>query len=277
MKENETPNYTPLPNEIWRRIQFAVLPDYAAEEVHVEISNCGRLRTFSQMSRGNLIHGTMTRTRLTTIQLCFSERRTTIQQARFSRMQEELKAFRHDLKRRDDELAKMYKNGVPITKKMEEKLRKDKETYDEMQEMFRETTRKENETRKIRYGGYVHRFVAEYFLTRPSEEHSIVIHIDHDNENNHHTNLKWVTHEESVAHNNLNPNIIKAKERRSTHKINKSYKLNESKVKVIKKALLRDRPASEIAKQFGVSDSQIRNIRRGQSWADVTIDDVDNG
>jgi DNA invertase Pin-like site-specific DNA recombinase len=273
MKEREELNYTPLPGEQWARIVFAVLPEYAQESVHVEISNCGRLRTFSQVSRGNLIHGTVTRTRLTTVQLSFLQTRTSEEDARFHRMREELKTFRHDLKNREKEQEKLYKTGTPITKRSEDKLKQDRETYAEMKEMFRKTTKKEEEARKIRYGGYIHRMVADAFVPRPSDEHSIVVHADHDNQNNHHTNLRWVTHEESVAHNNLNPNIIKDREGRKFNKVNKSYKLNEEKVKLIKKALNRNRPPSEIAKQFGISEGQVRHIKRGGSWSNVKADD----
>jgi uncharacterized protein YdcH (DUF465 family) len=273
MKEREELNYTPLPGEKWVRLHFSNLPDYAQENVHAEISNCGRLRTFSQVSRGNLIHGTVTRTRLTTVQLSFLSMRTEEEDARFHRIRDELKTFRHDIKKREKEIDTMYKTGIPITKRIEDKLKQDKETYAEMKEIFNKRTKKEEETRKMRYGGYIHRMVAETFVPRPSEEHYIVIHLDHDNQNNHHTNLKWVTHDESIAHNNLNPKIVKDREGRRFNKANKSYKLNEEKVKLIKKALARGRTAAELAKQFGVSDGQVRHIRRGGSWGDVKPDE----
>lgn len=273
MKEREELNYSPLPGEKWARLQFANLPEYAQESVHAEISNCGRLRTFSQVSRGNLIHGTITRTRLTTVQLSFLTMRNEVEDARFHRIRDELKTFRHDLKKREKEIDTMYKTGIPITRRIEDKLKQDKETYTEMKEMFKKSTKKEEETRKIRYGGYIHRMVAERFVARPSEEHYIVIHLDHDNQNNHHTNLKWVTHDESIAHNNRNPNILKDREGRRFNKSNKSYKLNEEKVKLIKKALARGKTPAELAKQFGISDGQVRHIRRGGSWSDVNAEE----
>jgi hypothetical protein len=276
MKEiqvRETLNYTPLPNEQWKRVIFEHLPPHAQERVHVEISNCGRMRTFSQVSKGNLIHGTVTRTRLTTVQLSFLEERSPEGHARFVRMREELKTFRHDLKRRKLELEDKYKNGIPIKKREEDNLKKDQETYEDMKNMFKKHIKAEEETRKVRYGGYFHRLVAEYFVPRPSDDHYIVIHLDHDNQNNHFENLKWVTHDESIAHNNQNPNIIRTREERGIIKINKSYKLNESKVLLIKKALLRGRGTAEIARQFGVSSGQIRHIRRGGSWAEVKLED----
>lgn len=275
MKEKqvrETLNYTPFPNEQWKRVVFENLTAEDQERTNVEISNCGRLRTFSQVSKGNLIHGSITRTRLTTVQLSFLVERTPEGHARFLRMREELKTFRRDLKRRKDELAVKYKQGIPIKKREEDDLKKDRETYDEMNAMFKKSIKAEEETRKVRYGGYFHRMVAEAFVPRPSDDHYIVIHLDHDNQNNHFQNLKWVTHAESVAHNNRNPNIIKSREEKATIKINKSYKLNEVKVILIKKALLRGRGTAEIAKQFGVSSAQIRHIRRGGSWAEVKVE-----
>jgi HNH endonuclease len=266
-------NYKPLPGEEWKRLRFSNLPDYAYETVQVEISNCGRMRTFSQMSRGNLIAGTITRTRLTMVQLSFLLRRSEEEEVRFQRMRDQLKKFRQDIKKREREQKKMYDRGIPITRAMDAKLKQDTQTLADMKLEFVKTQRIDENSRKIRYGGYIHRLVAENFVARPSEQHSIVIHVDHDNQNNHHTNLRWVTHQESVAHNNANPNIIKDRENRKFKKVNKSYKLNEAKVKLIKKALQRGRKPTEIAKQFGISEGQVRYIRRGDSWSEVTIDE----
>ena len=48
MKEKqvrETLNYTPFPNEQWKRVVFENLTAEDQERTNVEISNCGRLRT----------------------------------------------------------------------------------------------------------------------------------------------------------------------------------------------------------------------------------------
>ena len=126
--------------------------------------------------------------------------------------------------------------------------------------------------RTIKYGGYIHRFVAETFIPKPSPEHDIVIHIDHNNHNNHVGNLKWVNQAGLTAHNATRPNII---EDRTTRKgrFNKGYKLNEVKVKMLKTAIERGKNSTKVlAKQFGISEGQVRHIRRGGSWAHIEPD-----
>ena len=52
---------------------------------------------------------------------------------------------------------------------------------------------------------------------------------------------------------------------------NSSAKLNEDKVREIKRALLTDRTIKDIATEFGISPRQVGRIRDGEAWADVTI------
>jgi predicted transcriptional regulator len=52
------------------------------------------------------------------------------------------------------------------------------------------------------------------------------------------------------------------------------YKLTESDVKVIKKMLKNEKTRfSQIARQFGITHTQLNRIRKGQNWGHVTIDD----
>src|SRR5688500_13798116 len=55
---------------------------------------------------------------------------------------------------------------------------------------------------------YLHRLVAEYFSKKPSAKHSFVIHIAHKKENNKAENLKWVKHEDQIAHALKDPNVL---------------------------------------------------------------------
>ena len=52
-------------------------------------------------------------------------------------------------------------------------------------------------------------------------------------------------------------------------------KLDETKVKLIKKILQRDNKTrlKMIAKRFGISHTQLNRIRSGENWGHVTIDD----
>lgn len=117
-------------------------------------------------------------------------------------------------------------------------------------------------------GVYVHRIVAENFLNQPSEEHKYVIHLDHDKTNNKYTNLRWATQQEVNEHAKNSPLYDQAREKQREH-----YKLNEAKVKMIKRMLERKKVKMKIiAKQFGISHTQLNRIKNGENWADVSTD-----
>ncbi|CCH55539.1 hypothetical protein BN8_04803 [Fibrisoma limi BUZ 3] len=127
----------------------------------------------------------------------------------------------------------------------------------------------------IRSGGktfnrYVHKLVAEHFVERGTPDQTFVIHLDHDKQNNHYQNLRWVTKDEMIDHNRENPNL----KNRATPRRTRNYKLTESKVKIIKKLLRNDKNRLKmIAKQFGITHTQLNRIRSGENWKHVTIDD----
>ncbi|MBC3786684.1 HNH endonuclease [Spirosoma utsteinense] len=127
----------------------------------------------------------------------------------------------------------------------------------------------------IRSGGktlnrYVHKLVAEYFVTRQQSEQTFVIHTDHDKLNNIFSNLQWATKDEMIEHNRNNPNL----KNRPIAQRTRNYKLTESKVKIIKKLLRNDKNRLKmIAKQFGITHTQLNRIRSGENWKHVTIDD----
>ena len=116
---------------------------------------------------------------------------------------------------------------------------------------------------------YIHRFVAEHFLKKPSKNHTFITHIDYDKDNNKWNNLKWVTEKEWKKHIQNSPEFKKGKEKRM-----RSYKLNETKVRMMKKMLANDKNQRKIiARKFDVSESLVRRIEKGQYWSHVTLDD----
>ena len=127
----------------------------------------------------------------------------------------------------------------------------------------------------IRSGGktlnrYVHKLVAEYFVVREHPGQTFVIHMDYDKRNNVFSNLKWATKEEMIEHNRNNPNL----KNRPAAPRTRNYKLTESKVIIIKKLLRNDKNRLKmIAKQFGITHTQLNRIRSGENWKHVTIDD----
>lgn len=113
---------------------------------------------------------------------------------------------------------------------------------------------------------YVHRLVAEYFLDAPEEGQEIIIHLDYDKENNEASNLAWANVQEQVAHKVKGPN-------HRTGVITNS-KLTEGQVRQIKKILKQKRTRLKmIAKQFGITHTQLNRIRSGENWGHVRIDD----
>ncbi len=117
---------------------------------------------------------------------------------------------------------------------------------------------------------YVHKLVAEFFVKKDSEDKKFVVHLDHDKLNNHWENLKWVTRDEMTIHNRDNPAVRDKVIPRRT----KNYKLTESKVIMIKKMLRSDKNRLKmIAKQFGITHTQLNRIRSGENWGHVKLDD----
>ena len=116
---------------------------------------------------------------------------------------------------------------------------------------------------------YVHKLVAEIFLNQDQPDQLFVIHLDHDKQNNYYLNLRWVTKNEMIEHNRNNPSLKNRQLPRQT----RNYKLTESKVKIIKKLLLNDKNRLKmIAKQFGITHTQLNRIRSGENWKHVTIE-----
>jgi len=112
---------------------------------------------------------------------------------------------------------------------------------------------------------YVHKLVAETFIPKDNNHQHYVIHLDFDKNNNHVDNLRWVTKETMYAHQKINPNY-----KRGT--INYS-KLTETDVIRLKKKLKRGKnKLYKLAKEFGITHTQLNRIRKGENWGHVKID-----
>ncbi|MEY4955132.1 MAG: hypothetical protein RI981_1217 [Bacteroidota bacterium] len=114
---------------------------------------------------------------------------------------------------------------------------------------------------------YLHKLVALHFVQQKSTAEQFVIHRDFDKMNNNAENLQWVTRAELTKHNRQNPGILnKRKPETGSH-----YKLNPGKVKIIKQLLRsgKSRPKM-IAKQFGITSTQVTRIKKGENWKHVS-------
>ncbi len=112
---------------------------------------------------------------------------------------------------------------------------------------------------------YFHRLVAEAFLPKPDERYKYVIHLDYNKQNNHIENLRWATKEEKERHQFTGPNVRRG--------VITNSKLSIETVRLIKQLLLTDtRKLKNIAKQFGITHTQLNRIKKGENWGHVTID-----
>jgi hypothetical protein len=117
---------------------------------------------------------------------------------------------------------------------------------------------------------YIHREVAKIFLPKKSSKHKYVIHLNHNRSDNDVKNLKWVTVQEMIAHQQQSPAKIAYKEVQATRTVGR--KLTAAQVKTIKKTLDgKDRSLTikQIASQYGVSDMTIYRIKSGENWGRV--------
>ena len=116
----------------------------------------------------------------------------------------------------------------------------------------------------------LHRLVAENFIGLPEGSSNNVIHKDFDKWNNHVDNLIWVTKNDMFSHSRKSPRTAAAIERRKGEITN--AKLSETDVIRLKKKLKRGKnPLYKIAKEFGITHTQLNRIRRGENWAHIKV------
>ena len=111
-----------------------------------------------------------------------------------------------------------------------------------------------------------------YFEARKkSAEHFIAGHLDHNKLNNRFENLKWMTQEENILHQQNSPKVIAEYKLRLSRRPLKSYsfKLTETRVMLLKKMIRKGTRIKTLSKQFGVTEMQVRRIKSGENWGDV--------
>lgn len=134
------------------------------------------------------------------------------------------------------------------------------------------TVRWRDENKKMKYKTiYLYRVIADAFLPRTSEEQTFVIHLDYKKDNDHHTNLKWVTRDEMLAHAHKSPMNLTRKERMSGPTMSK---LTTTQVIRLKKRLAdpnRKTRVKMLAKEFGISEMQVYRIKSGENWGHIKV------
>lgn len=119
------------------------------------------------------------------------------------------------------------------------------------------------------------KLIAQYFIPKTSEEQTYVLHLDRKRDNDDYRNLKWATREEMLEFGRQSPFVIEAKKKLIEHNLKSNgRKLTVTKVMLIKKILAKPEQTTRlkmIAKQFGVSEMQIRRIKSGENWGHIKI------
>ena len=113
---------------------------------------------------------------------------------------------------------------------------------------------------------YLHRLVAKGFVENPDNK-PFVNHKDGNKDNNHFSNLEWVTIQENTIH---------AFDMGLRNSGEKSYQATSSdqQIREICKRLVEGAPSSEICREFQISRAKLYDIRRRKSWSRVTKDYV---
>ncbi len=117
----------------------------------------------------------------------------------------------------------------------------------------------------------VHRLVAEAFVVKTGPTQRFVIHKNFNLLDNRAENLLWVNRAELTNHNRMNPRV-KAALDRIKGKVTNS-KLTETQVIRLKKKLKRSsNPLYKIAREFGITHTQLNRIRKGENWGHIEVD-----
>lgn len=112
----------------------------------------------------------------------------------------------------------------------------------------------------------VHKLTAEAFIPNESKEKNVVIHIDWNKQNNHVTNLQWITKEESYKR--MFKKFLEDY-KKSNKVIRRNAKLKPEDVKQLKAMLKKGVKQNVIAKLFAISEMQVTRIKRNENWSAI--------
>lgn len=243
------------PGEKWKTVKFDF--DFT-NDFRLEVSNFGRLRNFNKISDGNLVNGSLING-YKIIRLKLYRPREEQVQAKFDYLQQQVFKLARKLKSQtqNGESKQVISDTTLLLDTLKKKL--SKQFQDDLKE------------RTINYHSLFHRLVAHYFLEAPTNQQTIVAHLDFEKLNNRAYNLKWMTPEENYEHQKHSPYVIKElQERRQKRKENsRATKLSVTKVMLMKKLINQGKTMKQLVRQFKVTDTQIFRIKRGENWADI--------
>ncbi|WP_394759433.1 HNH endonuclease [Flavobacterium sp.] len=251
--------------EVWKQIE---LKSPFIERYELWISNYGTIKRITFSSGIEKIVKPLLTEGYPSTNLMVLTPITEKESAKFIPAREEIAVLKLEIKNYTNELVSItedikYKAILNKIEGTEAILAKKKKDY---LKKYQKAERK----RKKTFGGLIHRFVAIYFIEKPSKDHNLVAHIDYDKLNNHHSNLKWMTREENATHQKSSPFVIKSKAKvlvNGGHRGN--TKLTESQVMIIKKRINEGIALRELAKRHKITETQLLRIKRGINWGKV--------
>ncbi|HRV51877.1 MAG: NUMOD4 motif protein [Bacteroidetes bacterium ADurb.Bin141] len=255
-------------NEKW----VVVTPPFKfTNNLKIEISNHGRIRTTTKIAEKRILKGTLING--------YPIARFKLFEKRNKQAEGVLELYRNKLNKLSEKLKsskvalKAAKRNSPEYNALKKQIENQKIQLTEQKKRYQSESRNDELGRTINYAPLIHRLVAENFVRQPSKNHSIVAHLDHNKKNNHYTNLKWMTLEDNIEHQKKSPHVIKEKKKRIGKRPENvsGYKLNERKVIEIKKRINKGDSLANIANTFKVSETQLLRIKRGINWGDIKV------
>ncbi|MDQ3192202.1 MAG: NUMOD4 motif-containing HNH endonuclease [Bacteroidota bacterium] len=253
--------------EIWKEVKF----DFSyTNEIKLEISNFGRVRRIVSETEMKILEGAINHG-YKSIKLKFFTLRPPATQKRIDIMRGQIaELVRQTGKMRTRNKVRRVKDNSFY--ETEKKINEQTSLLNTLKEKYQKAYRISELKRTVNKAYLVHRLVAEYFVERPSKDHKLVAHLDHNKLNNQYKNIQWMTREENVEHQKKSPKVIAAKQAKKYKKRNensKVYKLTSTKVMLIKKKINQNVPLRTLSKTFKVTETQLLRIKRGENWADI--------
>ena len=113
----------------------------------------------------------------------------------------------------------------------------------------------------------VHRLVGKLFVSNPLNL-SELDHIDNDRTNPRADNLRWVTHQENLAHTFSLGNHV-SQNKNISGELNPKHKLTVDQVKEIREQYKAGTTRYKLAKEFNISWTMVNDIVKYHNWTTV--------
>ena len=122
---------------------------------------------------------------------------------------------------------------------------------------------------------FFYKLIAEYFISKTEEDQNRVIHIDYVRNNDAIANLRWLNYADMLIHINKSPKLIENRKKLIEFNLQADgQKLTVTKVMRLKKMLKRPERKTRnklIAKQFNISETQLKRIEKGENWGHIKV------